>query len=116
MEGGTYMATITQMTGAARSIYSSLYANNSRTDATAALFGGPQAQRRRSWAVLARLLNREVHWAMKPLREVPTAELEAQAVRTSRTDRKRMGFIAGFLSGWGQVATTSLRLPEKGWG
>jgi len=48
MEGGTYMATITQMTGAARSIYSSLYANNSRTDATAALFGGPQAQRRRS--------------------------------------------------------------------
>lgn len=48
MEGGTYMATITQMTGAARSIYSSLYANNSRTDATAALFGGLQAQRRRS--------------------------------------------------------------------
>ena len=42
------MATITQMTGAARSIYSSLYANNSRTDATAALFGGLQAQRRRS--------------------------------------------------------------------
>ena len=40
MEGGTYMATISQMTGAARSIYSSLYANNSRTDATAALFGG----------------------------------------------------------------------------
>ena len=38
MEGGTYMATITQMTGAARSIYSSLYANNSRTDAMAALF------------------------------------------------------------------------------
>lgn len=48
MEGGTYMATITQMTGAARSIYSSLYANNSRTDATAALFGGLQTQRRRS--------------------------------------------------------------------
>ena len=48
MEGGTYMATISQMTGAARSIYSSLYANNSRTDATAALFGGLQAQRRRS--------------------------------------------------------------------
>ena len=48
MEGGTYMATITQMTGAARSLYSSLYANNSRTDATAALFGGLQAQRRRS--------------------------------------------------------------------
>ena len=42
------MATISQMTGAARSIYSSLYANNSRTDATAALFGGLQAQRRRS--------------------------------------------------------------------
>ena len=42
------MATISQMTGAARGIYSSLYANNSRTDATAALFGGLQAQRRRS--------------------------------------------------------------------
>ena len=39
MEGGTFMATITQMTGAARSIYTSLYANNTRTDATSALFG-----------------------------------------------------------------------------
>ena len=46
MEGGRYMATISQMTGAARSIYSALYANNSRTDATAALFGGSQAQKR----------------------------------------------------------------------
>ena len=35
MEGGTYMATISQMTGAARSIYTALYAGNSRTDATA---------------------------------------------------------------------------------
>ena len=34
------MATITQMTGAARSIYSSLYRSSSRTDATGALFGG----------------------------------------------------------------------------
>ncbi|EKU70959.1 hypothetical protein HMPREF9161_01053 [Selenomonas sp. F0473] len=40
MEGGIFMATITQMTGAARSIYSSLYSGNSRTNATAALFGG----------------------------------------------------------------------------
>ena len=40
------MATITQMTGAARSIYSSLYANNSRTDATAALFGGDQTRKK----------------------------------------------------------------------
>ena len=40
MEGGVFMATITQMTGAARSIYTTLYAGNSRTDATAALFGG----------------------------------------------------------------------------
>ena len=46
MEGGTYMATITQMTGAARSIYSSLYANNSRTDATAALFGVDQTRKK----------------------------------------------------------------------
>ena len=48
MEGGTYMATITQMTGAARSIYSSLYANNSRMDATAALFGDQQTRKRGS--------------------------------------------------------------------
>ena len=41
------MATISQMTGAARTIYSSLYAGSSRTDATAALFGGEQTQRRR---------------------------------------------------------------------
>ena len=35
------MATITQMTSAASSIYRSLYAGNSRTDATRAIFGGP---------------------------------------------------------------------------
>ena len=35
------MATITQMTSAASSIYHSLYAGNSRTDATRAIFGGP---------------------------------------------------------------------------
>ena len=48
MEGGIYMATITQMTSAARSIYSSLYANNSRMDATAALFGDQQTRKRGS--------------------------------------------------------------------
>jgi hypothetical protein len=47
MEGGTYMATISQMTGAARSIYKSLYANNSRTDATAALFGDRQTRKQK---------------------------------------------------------------------
>ena len=47
MEGGTYMATITQMTNAARSIYTSLYRENSRTSATAALFGGDQTRRQR---------------------------------------------------------------------
>lgn len=46
-EGGTSMATITQMTGVASSIYKSLYRENSRTDATAALFGDRQTQRRR---------------------------------------------------------------------
>ena len=48
MEGGTYMATISQMTGAARSIYKSLYANNARMDATAALFGNQQTRKRGS--------------------------------------------------------------------
>ena len=42
------MATITQMTSAARSIYTSLYTSNSRTDATTALFGGNQTRRRPS--------------------------------------------------------------------
>ena len=42
------MATISQMTGAARTIYSSLYANNSRMDATAALFGDQQIRKRGS--------------------------------------------------------------------
>ena len=36
------MATITQMTGAAQRIYSSLYQNNSKLDATATLFGDPR--------------------------------------------------------------------------
>ena len=48
MEGGTYMATISQMTSAARTIYSSLYANNARMDATAALFGDQQTRKRGS--------------------------------------------------------------------
>ena len=48
MEGGPYMATISQMTGAARSIYKSLYANNARMDATAALFGDQQTRKRGS--------------------------------------------------------------------
>ena len=48
MEGGTYMATISQMTGTARTIYSSLYANNARMDATAALFGDQQTRKRGS--------------------------------------------------------------------
>ena len=42
------MATISQMTGAARSIYKSLYANNARMDATAALFGDQQTRKRGS--------------------------------------------------------------------
>ena len=59
MEGGTYMATITQMTSAARSIYSSLYANNSRTDATAALFSDQTRRRRGSSLYSAQYRGRE---------------------------------------------------------
>ena len=59
MEGGTYMATITQMTSAARSIYSSLYANNSRTDATAALFGSQTHKRSSSSLYSAQYRGRE---------------------------------------------------------
>ena len=59
MEGGTYMATISQMTGAARSIYKSLYANNSRMDATAALFGDQQARKRGSSLYSAQYRSKE---------------------------------------------------------
>ena len=59
MEGGTYMATISQMTGAARTIYSSLYANNSRMDATAALFGDQQARKRGSSLYSAQYRSKE---------------------------------------------------------
>ena len=59
MEGGTYMATISQMTGAARTIYSSLYANNSRMDATAALFGDQQTRKRGSSLYSAQYRGRE---------------------------------------------------------
>jgi len=58
-EGGTYMATISQMTGAARTIYSSLYANNSRMDATAALFGDQQTRKRGSSLYSAQYRGRE---------------------------------------------------------
>ena len=59
MEGGTYMATISQMTGAARTIYSSLYANTSRMDATAALFGDQQTRKRGSSLYSAQYRGRE---------------------------------------------------------
>ena len=59
MEGGTYMATISQMTGAARTIYSSLYANNSRMDATAALFGDQQTRKRGSSLYSAQYRSKE---------------------------------------------------------
>ncbi|ANR70384.1 hypothetical protein AXF19_04930 [Selenomonas sp. oral taxon 126] len=53
------MATISQMTGAARTIYSSLYANNSRMDATAALFGDQQTRKRGSSLYSAQYRGRE---------------------------------------------------------
>ena len=59
MEGGTYMATISQMTGAARTIYSSLYANNSRMDATATLFGDQQTRKRGSSLYSAQYRSKE---------------------------------------------------------
>ncbi len=53
------MATISQMTGTARTIYSSLYANNSRMDATAALFGDQQARKRGSSLYSAQYRSKE---------------------------------------------------------
>lgn len=80
-EGGTYMATITQMTGAARSIYTSLYANSSRTDATAALFGDQTRKRNTSSLYSAQYRGRES--SANDLRSI--MDIANQAARLRKT-------------------------------
>ena len=79
MEGGTYMATISQMTGAARSIYKSLYANNSRMDATAALFGDQQTRKRGSSLYSAQYRGRES--SAQELRSIMDIATQAASLR-----------------------------------
>ena len=81
MEGGTYMATITQMTGAARSIYSSLYANNSRTDATAALFADQNRKHRGSSYYSTQYRGTES--SAKELRSIMDIANQARSLRKS---------------------------------
>ena len=76
------MATITQMTGAARSIYSSLYANNSRTDATAALFGGKRT-RRQNDSSLYSMHYRAAESSAKELRSIMDIANQARNLRKS---------------------------------
>ena len=110
MEGGRYMATISQMTGAARSIYSALYANNSRTDATAALFGGSQAQKRRSSSLYS-MQYRAAESSAQELRSIMDIANQARNLRKSYaetsskfyaeydTNMKDLRSAAGKLSG-----------------
>ena len=110
MEGGRYMATITQMTGAARSIYSALYANNSRTDATAALFGGSQAQKRRASSLYS-MQYRAAESSAQELRSIMDIANQARNLRKSYaetsskfyaeydTNMKDLRSAAGKLSG-----------------
>ena len=84
MEGGTYMATITQMTSAARSIYSSLYANNSRTDATAALFSDQTRRRRGSSLYSAQYRGQDS--SANELRSIMDIANQARQLRKSYTE------------------------------
>ena len=84
MEGGTYMATITQMTGAARSIYRSLYANNSRTDATAALFGDQTRRQRGSSLYSAQYRGNDS--SAQELRSIMDIANQARQLRKSYTE------------------------------
>ena len=85
MEGGTYMATISQMTGAARTIYSSLYANNSRTDATAALFGDAHSRSRRSGSLYSAQYRGQESSAQE-LRSIMDIANQARNLRKSYTE------------------------------
>ena len=76
------MATITQMTSAARSIYTSLYTSNSRTDATAALFGGNQTRRRPSSSYYSTQY-RGAESSAKELRSIMDIANQAASLRKS---------------------------------
>ena len=83
-EGGIFMATISQMTGAARSIYTSLYANNSRTDATAALFGGnTQRSRSSSSSLFSARYNRASESSAQELDSILSIVNQAAKLRSS---------------------------------
>ena len=85
MEGGTYMATITQMTSAARSIYSSLYANNSRTDATSALFADQKRSKQRGSSLYSAQYRGQESSA-KELRSIMDIANQARSLRKSYTE------------------------------
>ena len=76
------MATITQMTSAARSIYTSLYTSNSRTDATTALFGGNQTRRRPSSSYYSTQY-RGAESSAKELRSIMDIANQAASLRKS---------------------------------
>ena len=90
MEGGVFMATITQMTGAARSIYTTLYAGNSRTDATAALFGGnTQRSRGGAGSLFSAQYNRASESSARELDSILSIANQAAKLRSSYAETSR---------------------------
>ena len=90
MEGGVFMATITQMTGAARSIYTALYAGNSRTDATAALFGGnTQRSRGGAGSLFSAQYNRASESSARELDSILSIANQATKLRSSYAETSR---------------------------
>ena len=90
MEGGVFMATITQMTGAARSIYTALYAGNSRTDATSALFGGnTQRSRGGAGSLFSAQYNRASESSARELDSILSIANQAAKLRSSYAETSR---------------------------
>ena len=86
------MATITQMTGAARGIYASLYANNSRTEATAALFGDQNRRQRGSSFYSAQYRGAES--SAKELRSIMDIADQARKLRSSYAETSSKFYAA----------------------
>lgn len=86
------MATITQMTGAARSIYSSLYANNTRTDATAALFGGDRT--RKKYGSLYSTQYRAAESSANELRSIMDIANQARSLRKTYAETSSKFYAA----------------------
>lgn len=112
------MATIAQMTNAARSIYSALYANNSRTDATAALFGDQQTRKQKGISLYTAQY-RGTESSAKELRSIMDIANQARKLRSSYAETSSK-FYAEYDSNMkdlrkaaGKVSGTDLQLDKS---